>query len=59
MEKRTFADPAINDSACFLKPSVETNVVFTLIEIELSKSDDPALHYHNTFAEKFEVFDYQ
>jgi len=55
MEKRTFANPAINDAATFIKTSSETNGEFTLIEIELGKSDGPPLHYHNAFSEKFEV----
>jgi len=55
MEKRTFINPAINDAATFLKTSEETNGEFTLIEIELGKSDGPPLHYHNAFSEKFQV----
>ena len=55
MEKRTFVNPAINDSATFIKTSAETNGEFTLIEIELGKSDGPPLHYHNGFSEKFQV----
>jgi quercetin dioxygenase-like cupin family protein len=55
MEKRTFANPAINDAATFLKTSAETNGAYTLVEIELGKSDGPPLHYHKTFSEKFEV----
>ena len=57
MEKRTFANPAINDSATFLKTSEETNGEYTLIEIELGKSDGPPLHYHNAFSETFQVQD--
>jgi len=55
MEKRTFVNPAINDSATFLKTSVETEGAFTLVEIDLGKSDGPPLHYHKTFSENFEV----
>ena len=55
MEKRKFANPAINDAATFLQTSAETNGAFTLVEIELGKSEGPPLHYHKTFAEKFEV----
>ena len=57
MEKRTFANPAINDAATFLKTSEETNGEYTLIEIELGKSDGPPLHYHNAFSETFQVQD--
>src|SRR4051812_43451083 len=55
MEKRTFVNPAINDSATFIKTSEETNGAYTLVEIDLGKSDGPPLHYHKTFSEKFEV----
>ena len=55
MEKRTFANPAINDAATFIKTSAETNGAYTLIEIDLGKSDGPPLHYHRSFSEKFEV----
>jgi quercetin dioxygenase-like cupin family protein len=57
MEKRKYINPAINDSAIFLKTSAETNGAFTLLEIDLGKSDGPPLHYHKTFSEKFEVQD--
>ena len=55
MGKRTFVNPAINDTATFLKTSEETNGEYTLIEIDLGKSDGPPLHYHNAFSEKFQV----
>jgi quercetin dioxygenase-like cupin family protein len=55
MEKRTFVNPAINDTATFIKTSEETNGEYTLIEIDLGKSDGPPLHYHNAFSEKFQV----
>jgi quercetin dioxygenase-like cupin family protein len=55
MEKRTFVNPAINDVATFIKTSEETNGEYTLMEIDLGKSDGPPLHYHNAFSEKFQV----
>jgi mannose-6-phosphate isomerase-like protein (cupin superfamily) len=55
MKKRKFVNPAINDAATFILTSEETHGAFTLLEIELGKSDGPPLHYHNTFSEKFEV----
>ncbi len=55
MENRTFANPAINDAATFLKTAAETNGAYTLIEIDLGRSEGPPLHYHKTFSEKFEV----
>ena len=55
MQKRTFINPAINDTATFIKTSEETNGEYTLLEIELGKSDGPPLHYHNAFSENFQV----
>ena len=55
MEKRTFVNPAINDIATFVKTSAETNGEYTLMELELGKSDGPPLHYHNAFSEEFQV----
>jgi len=55
MEKRTFVNPAINDKATFIKTSKETNGEYSLIEIELGKSEGPPLHYHNAFSETFHV----
>jgi quercetin dioxygenase-like cupin family protein len=55
MKKRTFANPAINDSATFIETSEETNGEYTLIEIMLGRSEGPPLHYHNAFSEKFQV----
>ncbi len=55
MEKRIFVNPAINDTATFIKTSAETNGAYTLMEIDLGKSSGPPLHYHNAFSEKFEV----
>lgn len=55
MEKRTFFNPIINDTATFIKTSAETNGEYSLLEIELYKSDGPPLHFHRTFSEKFEV----
>jgi quercetin dioxygenase-like cupin family protein len=55
MEKRIYANPALNDSASFLETSAETNQAYSLIEIELGKSDGPPLHYHKAFSEEFAV----
>ena len=57
MEKRTFFNPIINDTATFIKTSAETNGEYSLLEIELYKSDGPPLHFHKTFSEKFEVIE--
>jgi len=55
MERKKFVNPAINDSATFIKTSEETNGEFTLMEIELGKSEGPPLHFHRAFSEKYEV----
>jgi quercetin dioxygenase-like cupin family protein len=55
MEKRIFFNPVINDTATFIKTSKETNGEYSLLEIELYKSDGPPLHFHKTFSEKFDV----
>jgi mannose-6-phosphate isomerase-like protein (cupin superfamily) len=55
MKKRTFFNPVINDTATFIETAEETNGKYSLIDIELYKSNGPPLHYHNAFAEKFEV----
>jgi len=55
MQKRIFFNPVINDTATFIETAEETNGKYSLIEIELYKSDGPPLHYHNAFSEKFEV----
>lgn len=53
--KNEFFNPAINDTATFIKTSEETNGEYSLLEIKLYKSDGPPLHYHNAFSEKFAV----
>jgi len=57
MHKRVFFNPAINDTATFIKTSEESDGAYSLLEIELFKSEGPPLHYHNAFSEKFEVMD--
>lgn len=57
MEKRTFFNPVINDTATFIKTSEETNGEYSLLEIELHKSDGPPLHFHKTFSERFDVIE--
>jgi quercetin dioxygenase-like cupin family protein len=52
---KKYINPALNDSATFIKTSLETNGAFTLMEIELGKSDGPPLHFHRSFSEEFSV----
>ena len=55
MQKRSYFNPVINDTATFIETSAETGGKYSLLEIELYKSDGPPVHYHNSFSEKFEV----
>ena len=57
MEKRSFFNPVINDTATFIETCEESRGRHSLIEIELFKSSGPPLHYHNAFSEKFEVLE--
>jgi len=57
MQKRTFFNPVMNDTATFIETAEESDGKHSLIEIELYKSDGPPLHYHKTFAERFEVIE--
>ena len=50
MKERTFFNPVINDTATFIKTAEETDGEYTLLEIELYKSDGPPLHFHKTFS---------
>jgi quercetin dioxygenase-like cupin family protein len=56
-EKRTFFNPVINDTATFIETCEESKGRNSIVEVELYKSDGPPLHYHNAFAEKFEVLE--
>ena len=57
MKNRVYYNPIINDTATFIKTSEETNGEYSLVEIQLYKSDGPPLHFHKTFSEKFEVIE--
>ena len=57
MQKRTFFNPIMNDTATFIETSEESNGKHSLIEVELYKSEGPPVHYHKTFSEKFEVIE--
>jgi len=57
MQKRTFFNPVINDTATFIETCAETGGKYSILDIELYKSDGPPLHYHTAFSEKFEVVD--
>ncbi len=57
MKKRTFFNPVINDTATFIETCEETRGKHSLVEIDLYKSDGPPLHYHNAFAETFQVME--
>lgn len=57
MKKRTFFNPVINDTATFIETAEESKGKHSILEIELYKSEGPPVHYHKTFAEKFEVLE--
>ena len=50
-----FFNPAINDTATFIETCEESKDAYTLLEIQLYKSDGPPVHYHDAFSETFEV----
>lgn len=57
MQKRTFFNPIMNDTATFVETSEESNGKHSVLEIQLYKSEGPPVHYHKTFSEKFEVIE--
>lgn len=53
MERRIY-NPVQKDYVTFLKTAEETNGAFTLVEVELAPNGGVGLHYHKTYAEKFD-----
>ncbi|MGC4100536.1 cupin domain-containing protein [Ferruginibacter sp.] len=52
MERKIY-NPIQRDSVTFLKTHAETNGEYTLVEVELADGGGVGLHYHKTYAEKF------
>lgn len=54
---RRIYNPVQKDHVTFLKTAEETNGDFTLVEVELAPGGGVGLHYHRTYAEKFDCLD--
>ena len=56
--KKIITNPASGERVTFITTSSETNGLKTVIEIELKPGGEgPPPHYHNAYAETFEVFE--
>ena len=53
MERKIY-NPIQKDTVTFIKTSAETNGEYTLVEVELADKGGVGLHFHKTYAEKFE-----
>ena len=53
-QSRRIYNPAQKDYVTFLKTADETNGECTLVEVELAPKGGVGLHYHKTYAEKFD-----
>lgn len=53
MERRIY-NPIQKDTVTFLKTAADTNGECTLVEVELADGGGVGLHYHKTYAEKFD-----
>jgi len=52
--KRKIYNPIQKDYVTFLKTSDETKGIYTLVEVELAPKGGVGVHYHKTYAEKFD-----
>lgn len=57
--ERTIYNPIQKDQVTFLKTHADTNGVCTLVEVELADGGGVGLHYHKTYAEKFDCLEGQ
>ncbi len=55
--ERKIHNPLQKDTVTFLKTHSETNGEYTLVEVELADGGGVGLHYHKTYAEKFNCLD--
>lgn len=53
MERKIY-NPVQKDYVTFLKTAAETNGAQTLVEVELAPKGGVGIHYHKTYAEKFD-----
>lgn len=56
MERKIY-NPIQKDTVTFLKTAAETNGEYTLVEVELADKGGVGLHFHKTYAEKFDCID--
>ena len=54
---RKIYNPVQKDYVTFLKTSDETGGEYTLVEVELAPKGGVGLHYHKTYAEKFDCLE--
>ena len=54
MESRRIHNPVQKDYVTFIKTSAETNGQATIVEVELAPKGGVGIHYHKTYAEKFD-----
>ena len=52
--ERTIYNPIQKDTVTFLKTAADTNGEYTLVEVTLADGGGVGLHYHKTYAEKFD-----
>lgn len=58
MERKIY-NPIQKDQVIFLKTHAETNGECTLVEVKLADGGGVGLHYHKTYAEKFDCLEGQ
>ncbi|MBC7875270.1 MAG: cupin domain-containing protein [Ferruginibacter sp.] len=56
MERKIY-NPVQKDQVHFLKTHADTNGEYTLVEVELADGGGVGLHYHKTYAEKFDCLE--
>ncbi len=56
MERKIY-NPVQKDQVIFLKTHADTNGECTLVEVELADGGGVGLHYHKTYAEKFDCLE--
>jgi len=55
--ERIIYNPIQKDQVTFLKTHADTNGAYTLVEVELADGGGVGLHYHKTYAEKFDCLE--
>ena len=54
---RRIYNPVQKDYVTFLKTAADTSGAYTLVEVELAPGGGVGIHYHKTYAEKFECLE--